>query len=245
MAEPAAVVSYGLENEADFRAAGVAGTLQGTHFRLCFGGRERTIGLRLIGEHNVYNALAAAATALTLDIPEQRVIEGLESVQGVPGRLEPVEAGQPFRVLVDYAHTDSALEAVLRTLAKLPRRRLLTVFGCGGDRDATKRGPMGLAATAGSDLVYLTSDNPRTEDPLAILSEIEQAVRSAGRKNYKMVPDRQSAIREAIREANEGDVVLIAGKGHETTQILKDRAVHFDDREAAREAIRERLKEAA
>ena len=239
------MVSYGLRGEADFLAAGPASSLDGTHFRLSWGGRERTLRLRLIGEYNVYNALAAAATALTLGVPEQRVVEGLESVAGVPGRLEPVEAGQKFRVLVDYAHTDSALEAVLATLRRLPHGRLLTVFGCGGDRDATKRGPMGLAATAGSDFVYLTSDNPRTEDPLAILAEIEDGVRSAGRKNYKMVPDREAAIREAIRDAQEGDVVLIAGKGHETVQILRDRAIDFDDREAAREAIRRRLKQSA
>ncbi|MBI4346784.1 MAG: UDP-N-acetylmuramoyl-L-alanyl-D-glutamate--2,6-diaminopimelate ligase [Elusimicrobia bacterium] len=243
VAEPAKVVSYGLSEGADFLGAGIAASLNGTHFRLAWGGRERTIGLRLIGEHNVYNALGAAAAALSLDVPEQRVVEGLQALALVPGRLEPVEAGQTFRVLVDYAHTDSALDTVLSYLKRIPHRRLVTVFGCGGDRDTTKRGPMGLAATAHSDFVYITSDNPRTEDPLRILRQIEEGIEPSGRKNYKIVPDREAAIQEAVRDAQEGDVVLIAGKGHEATQILKDRAVHFDDREAARSAIRRRLKE--
>lgn len=196
--------------------------------------------LHLVGEHNVYNALAAAAACLGLGIDEDAVQHGLQSLRQVPGRLEEVTAGHIFSVFVDYAHTDSALETILSYLRRLPHNRILTVVGCGGDRDKTKRGPMGTIACRLSDQVLLTSDNPRSEDPLAILDDIQEGIRTAGLKNYKIEPDRGLAIHQAIRMAEKGDIVLIAGKGHENYQILNDKTIPFDDRETARAAIRGR-----
>jgi UDP-N-acetylmuramyl tripeptide synthase len=166
------------------------------------------------------------------------VLQGLATLDRVPGRLEPVDEGQAFTVLVDYAHTAMALETVLRHLAQIPHGRLITVFGCGGDRDRSKRGPMGLAACGHSDLAFVTSDNPRSEDPLAIIADIETSLRTAGLKNYKIEPDRGSAIASAVDMAQPGDIVLVAGKGHETYQILGERTVSVDDRQAARAALR-------
>ena len=232
-------VSYGLSPEADYRAEALVLSQNGTMFNLRAKETALSVRIRLVGEHNVYNALAAAAAALELGFPEKAVVDGLGALECVPGRLEPVEAGQPFSVFVDFAHTARALASVLSTLSSLPHRRLITVFGCGGDRDRSKRAPMGAAAARASDLVVATSDNPRTEDPVSILREVEGGLRSVGRENYRIVPDRREAIREALASAQAGDVVLIAGKGHETTQILKDRVVPFDDREAAREALKD------
>jgi UDP-N-acetylmuramoyl-L-alanyl-D-glutamate--2,6-diaminopimelate ligase len=149
-----------------------------------------------------------------------------------------VAAGQDFTVLVDYAHTAMALETVLGHLSQVPHRRIITVFGCGGDRDRSKRGPMGTSACRGSDLAVVTSDNPRSEDPLAIIADIETGIKTAGLKNYKIESDRGRAIALAVGMAGPGDIVLIAGKGHEAVQILKDRTEAFDDRESARDALR-------
>ena len=236
------VLLYGLTEaaEAGVRAESVEMTLSGTRFDILRGGRRLPAEISLLGEYNVYNALAATAAALEVGLPEERVLQGLRELRQVPGRLEPVEEGQDFRVLVDYAHTDSALENVLDAIAKLPHRRLITVFGCGGDRDRTKRGPMGVAACRRSDLAVITSDNPRNEDPMAILAEIEEGVKRSGLKNYKIIVEREAAIREAVSSAETGDILLIAGKGHEDYQILGDRTIHFDDREVARAAIRGR-----
>jgi UDP-N-acetylmuramoyl-L-alanyl-D-glutamate--2,6-diaminopimelate ligase len=200
-------------------------------------GKKFNGSIRLPGPHNVSNALAAAAALLGLGASPEKVMTGLASLSAVPGRLESINEGQDFHVFVDFAHTDSALETVLELLSGLPHKRIITVFGCGGDRDKTKRGPMGVAACRGGDLAILTSDNPRTEDPLAILEDIKTGIRAAGLQNYRMLPDRGEAIDLAIAEARPGDVVLIAGKGHEAEQILRDRTVPFDDREAARAAL--------
>lgn len=232
-------VSFGFSPEADYRAEALVLSQTGTMFNLKAKGAALSVRLRLVGEHNAYNALAAAAAALELGFPQQAVVEGLAALASVPGRLEPVDAGQPFSVFVDFAHTARALASVLKTLSSLPHRRLITVFGCGGDRDRSKRGPMGAAAAEASDLVVATSDNPRGEDPVSILREVEGGLRSVGKENYRIVPDRREAIREALAAAQAGDVVLIAGKGHETTQVLKDRVVPFDDRDAAREALKD------
>jgi len=233
------IVRYGFAEGADFRAEGVVLGRQGTRFRMTHGGREYAVRLRLLGRHNAENALAAAAAAWGLGLEPERILEGLAALDGVPGRLEAVEAGQPFTVLVDYAHTEDALASALDTLKALPHRRLLLVFGCGGDRDALKRAPMGAAAAERADVVVATSDNPRGEDPAAILSQIEEGLRRAGRQNYRIVPDRKEAIYEAVRVAQPEDVVLIAGKGHEDAQIFRDRTVHFDDREVARQALKD------
>jgi UDP-N-acetylmuramoyl-L-alanyl-D-glutamate--2,6-diaminopimelate ligase len=192
----------------------------------------------LLGRANLANLLAATATAVGMGVEGAKVKEGIAALAAVRGRFERVDGGQPFLVVVDYAHTDDALRNVLKTARELTRKRLITVFGCGGDRDRTKRPLMGEAAGSLSDHVVLTSDNPRTEDPLLIMNDVLVGLQKAG-KPYGVEVERETAIRKALGVAKEGDVVVIAGKGHETYQILKDRKVPFDDREVARRAIRE------
>ncbi len=194
--------------------------------------------LRLISEFNVMNALAATAVAVSQGIPLETIAAGLSRVESVEGRLETVDAGQDFAIVVDYAHTPDALEKTLRAVGKLVPGRLITVFGCGGDRDRGKRPMMGAIAGAGSDVVVVTSDNPRSEDPAAIISAVVAGVRSAGGSaELSVIEDRREAIAFAIGEANAGDLVLIAGKGHEDYQIVGDTRLHFDDREEARAAV--------
>lgn len=195
---------------------------------------EARIGL--VGRHNVDNLLCATGLALGLGLAPEAIAAGAEALRSVPGRLERVEAGQAFGVLVDYAHTPDALARALEASRELSRGRLIVVFGCGGDRDREKRPLMGEAATRLADLSVFTSDNPRSEDPLKILSEV---VAGAGRGGgaYRVVPDRREAIAAALAEAREGDVVLVAGKGHETGQTFADRTVPFDDREVVREEL--------
>jgi len=196
---------------------------------------------RLVGEHNVYNMLAAVGVGLHEQVSPEAIRAGIRSVVNVPGRFERVEAGQGFTVVVDYAHTEDALARLLATAQALKTGRIITVFGCGGDRDRGKRPRMGRVAAQQSDLVFLTSDNPRSEDPMAIIAEVEAGLREAldpARGRYRVVADRRQAIEAAVREAKPGDMVLIAGKGHEDYQIIGGTRVHFDDREVACEAIR-------
>jgi UDP-N-acetylmuramoyl-L-alanyl-D-glutamate--2,6-diaminopimelate ligase len=195
---------------------------------------------KLIGRTNSYNRLAAVAAAVALGIPNVAIEEGLESLTAVPGRFESVDEGQPFHIIVDYAHTDDALRNVLSTARGLNPRRIITVFGCGGDRDRQKRPLMGEAAARGSDFVIVTSDNPRSEDPMAIIEEVLPGVRLAGTP-FAVEPDRGAAIALAIHEAQPGDLVLVAGKGHETYQFLGDESIPFDDRKVARAAVRGRM----
>ncbi len=240
-------VWYAIEDEAiadaDVTAAGVRLAPDRTSFVLQLPQEDpRPIALRLLGRHNVENALAAAAAAHALGIGAEAIARGLEAVESVPGRLEPVDVGQPFRVLVDYAHTDDALEKVLSALrAVAPGARLACVFGCGGDRDRTKRPRMARVAERLADRIFVTSDNPRSEPPEAIIEEILRGLERP--RDAVVEPDRRRAIERAIAEAREGDVLLIAGKGHETYQIVGDRAIHFDDREVAREALLARFGE--
>lgn len=187
----------------------------------------------LIGEFNLYNILAAVGAGVGLGLPVEAIEKGISDLKNVPGRLERVDAGQPFTILVDYAHTPDALERVLSTIRGLTDKKIITVFGCGGDRDKGKRPIMGKIAAEYSDVVIVTSDNPRTEDPLKIIEDIK-----AGITGVRVIPDRREAIREAIREANEGDVVLLAGKGHEDYQIVGKEKIHFDDREEALKAVK-------
>jgi UDP-N-acetylmuramoyl-L-alanyl-D-glutamate--2,6-diaminopimelate ligase len=233
------IATYGLGEEADYAALGPIYTLEGTQFRLRIGERLIPLRIHLPGPHNLSNAAAAAACALELGITAEDVAAGLSAVASVPGRLEAIDAGQDFKMFIDYAHTDGGLISVLASLRNLPHRKIITVFGCAGDRDRGKRGPMGVAACRGSDFAIATSDNPRSEDPLAILKEIEAGLRQEGLENYRIIPDRKQAIEDAVRRAQSGDVVLIAGKGHEDYQILKDRTIGFDDRETARNALQE------
>jgi len=192
----------------------------------------------LVGRANLANILAAAAASVAYGIPLEKIEEGIENLKAVPGRFERIDEGQSFLVVVDYAHTDDALRNVLSTARELTRNRLIVVFGCGGERDRAKRPLMGEAAGSLSDLAVLTSDNPRSEDPLLIMNDALVGLQKAG-KPYWAEVDRGKAIRKAIEEAREGDVVVLAGKGHETYQILKDGVVPFDDREVAREVLHE------
>jgi len=189
---------------------------------------------QLVGGFNVENVLAAAALSRLLGVPDDAVVEGVARVPGVPGRFETVDEGQPFTVVVDYAHKPGALEAVLRTARELARGRLICVFGAGGDRDRGKRPIMGRVATELADLTIVTSDNPRSEEPRTIIEEIVAGVVGAA----EVEPDRRAAIARAVGEAEAGDVVVIAGKGAEQGQEFADRKVPFDDREVAREELR-------
>jgi UDP-N-acetylmuramoyl-L-alanyl-D-glutamate--2,6-diaminopimelate ligase len=192
----------------------------------------------LIGRVNVYNILAACCAGMTYQFTPEVIARGIEACAGVPGRFERVDEGQPFAVVVDYSHTDDALRNAISVARTLNAKRVITLFGCGGDRDRTKRPRMGEAAGHGSDFVVATSDNPRSEDPLAILAELEPGLKATGVK-YAIEADRSTAIRVALNEARPGDVVLIAGKGHEKEQILADRTIPFDDAEVARAALGE------
>jgi UDP-N-acetylmuramoyl-L-alanyl-D-glutamate--2,6-diaminopimelate ligase len=198
-----------------------------------------SVTLPLAGRFNVSNALVAAGCALALGVPLEMVAAGLSAAPQVPGRLERIEAGQPFAVLVDYAHTPDGLEKAIEAVRAVTPGRLITVFGCGGDRDPDKRPRMGEAAGRGSDLAIATSDNPRSEDPVGILLAVEDGLRLAG-GSYEMEVDRRRAIARAIDIAKAGDAILIAGKGHEDYQIFTDRTIHFDDREVAREELEKR-----
>jgi UDP-N-acetylmuramoyl-L-alanyl-D-glutamate--2,6-diaminopimelate ligase len=231
------VLTYGEGDDADVRATDVEVGSDGVSFRV--GGREVRSPLR--GAFNVKNVLAALAAARQVGIGEDAAIRGVGSVREVPGRFEPIDEGQAFQVLVDYAHTPDSVENVLlaaRTLAG--DRSVLVVLGCGGDRDRGKRPLMGEAATRLADLAVITSDNPRSEDPMGIIAEIEPGARRGG-GSYVVEADRREAIRLAFNEARPGDVVVIAGKGHETGQQFADRTIPFDDRVVAREEL-ERLR---
>ncbi|HLL74028.1 MAG TPA: UDP-N-acetylmuramoyl-L-alanyl-D-glutamate--2,6-diaminopimelate ligase [Pyrinomonadaceae bacterium] len=225
---------------ADVFAREVEFSLGGNTFELVAPAGTRRVRSPLVGRPHVYNALAAAATGHALGYPLETIALAIETCAGAPGRFERVAHAGDFTVAVDYAHTDDALRNVLSSARDVaaPGARIIAVFGCGGDRDRTKRAPMGEAAATYSDIVILTSDNPRTEDPEAILRDAEVGLRRVGKPYLKFV-ERREAIRRAIREARTGDVVVIAGKGHETYQIIGAVSHHFDDREVAREALAE------
>lgn len=233
--------TYGIKGAADLRAEDLRLSASGTTFSVATPHGRAKVESRLVGEHNVYNALAAVGVGLQEGLSLDLVCQGIASVRNVPGRFERVEAGQPFTVVVDYAHTEDALVRLLSAAQALRPGRIITVFGCGGDRDRTKRPKMGRAAVERSDVVVLTSDNPRTEQPQAILQEVEVGVKDALRHRPQVrchvIADRRAAIKAAVREARPGDMVVIAGKGHEDYQIIGTTKHHFDDREVAREAI--------
>jgi len=191
----------------------------------------------LVGKINAYNILAASGTALSYGFPWETIARGIADCRQVPGRFERVDEGQPFLVVVDYAHTDDALRSVIAVARELHPKRVITLFGCGGDRDRSKRPLMGMAAGQSSDFVVLTSDNPRSEDPLAIMNDALVGLRRFDVPHI-VEPDRAKAIRAALGEARPGDIVILAGKGHEPYQVLKDRVIHFDDREQARETLK-------
>ena len=234
--EPTNVIWYSAGNEAALRAENIRTGFDGLHFDLVWKDQRQAIFSPMVGMFNVSNILAAVAVGISYALPLEVISRGVAACTTVHGRFERIDCGQPFLVVVDYAHTDDALRNVIataRTLANESGGRVITLFGCGGDRDRTKRPLMGMAAGELSDSVVLTSDNPRSEDPLAIMND---AMVGLGKFDTPRVsePDRAKAIRAALSQARAGDVVLLAGKGHETYQVLKSETIHFDDRETAR-----------
>ncbi len=237
---------YGLKHEPPpsssstsswIRAENLQMSFSGLRFTIAAGERKFPIESQLVGHINAYNILLASGCALTLGLTDAQIQKGLLDMTRVPGRFERVEEGQPFMVVVDYAHTDDALRNVISVARGMNPKRVITLFGCGGDRDRSKRPLMGMAAAELSDYVVLTSDNPRSEDPLAIMNDASVGVGRFDTPNISE-PDRERAIRKAIEIAEPGDVVILAGKGHETYQILKDGPIPFDDREVARRVLR-------
>ena len=231
------VVTYGVGTRADFKASNLKTELGGTSYQLDAQDRSYLVRLPLIGKFNVYNSLAALATSSVFAIPLRAAVLSLATAPSVPGRVQLVPGKRNYQVYVDYAHTDDALHNVLKTLRELNPNRLIVVFGCGGDRDRTKRSAMGRAAEQWSDHAIITSDNPRSESPEAIIRDIEKGFTSG---SYEVIVDRRAAIEKAVSLAQPRDIVLIAGKGHETYQQFADRTIEFDDVQAARLAIEAR-----
>jgi UDP-N-acetylmuramyl-tripeptide synthetase len=238
------VVTFAIDDQsADLAATKIEiSIVQGTSFELRTPHGNLKLTSPLVGRPHVYNVLGAIGAILEIGGELEGIKKGIETCTGAPGRFERVPYNSDFAVVVDYAHTDDALLNVLKTAKNLTENRVITVFGCGGDRDRTKRAPMGEIAGKYSDFVVLTSDNPRTEDPLKIMTEVEAGLKQTNAA-YRSISDRREAITLAIDEARSGDVVLIAGKGHETYQIIGDQKFHFDDREVAREALQKRSEE--
>lgn len=250
----ARVLTFGMSDEADVRPVGkIQHGIDGISFRMKTPRGIVDVKSALIGKHNVYNILAAAGLGISLGLGLDTISRGIKEMKQVPGRMERIDEGQDFGVVVDYAHTEDALMRLIEAVRDAASGRVITVFGCGGDRDRTKRPNMGRAAIEGSDLVIVTSDNPRTEDPLLIIADIEAGMREKGvrienidlenlskadKTPYMVIPDRRSAIEAAIKAARKGDVVVLAGKGHEDYQIIGNEKLHLDDREEARNAIR-------
>ena len=237
--------SYSTRGSADFCATDLSLSIDGTAFTAVTPIGPMTIHSPLVGEHNVTNLLAAIGIGVECGLSLEIIQQGISAFRAVPGRFELISEGQDFAVVVDYAHTEDALARLLAAAHILKKGRIITVFGCGGDRDRGKRPKMGQVAAQNSDLVFVTSDNPRTEDPSAIIDDIEQgilALSESERTAYRLIPDRREAIYAAIQEANSQDMVLIAGKGHEDYQIIGTERLHFDDREVARDALAGRLK---
>jgi UDP-N-acetylmuramoyl-L-alanyl-D-glutamate--2,6-diaminopimelate ligase len=233
-------VTYGLESAADITTKKFQLTFDGLTFTAQTPNGKVHVVSRLVGRINVYNLLAAIGAAQALGLSNDVIENGIQNLEGVSGRFERIDLGQPFLVIVDYAHTDDALENLIRTARELSSKgRIITLFGCGGEKDRTKRPVMGEVTGRLSDLTILSSDNPRSEDPLKIISDIIVGLQKTAGK-YLIEPDREKAIGMAMEEARSGDIVLLAGKGHENYQILADRTFEFDDREMARRALRER-----
>jgi UDP-N-acetylmuramoyl-L-alanyl-D-glutamate--2,6-diaminopimelate ligase len=247
---PDRVISYGMRTAADVHPRPPALAAKPLALSPLPGGQlvfetpagEIQVKSKLIGRPNLYNTSAAIGVGIGLGLSPDAIARGIAALPSVPGRFQPVEAGQPFRVVVDYAHTDDALENALRTARELTNGKVIVVFGCGGDRDRTKRPVMGEVAARSSDLAVVTSDNPRSEDPLAIIHEVERGFTNAGAKageDYVLIADRRAAIRHALQRAEPGDIVVVAGKGHEPYQVIGTQTLSFDDRIVVRELLDE------
>ncbi len=239
----AETITYGIDQAADVRATELKISASGTSFQLATYAGSQKVNLKMIGKFSVYNALAAIAVGLIERIPLTSIIYSIEQIVNVRGRFELVEGDQNFSVIVDYAHTPDGLENVLQAAREIATGKLYCVFGAGGDRDKSKRPLMGKAVIAGSDIAVVTSDNPRTEDPEKIVAEIVAGIKEVTTdvSRYITITDRRAAIEYAINQAEKGDLILIAGKGHEDYQILADKVIDFDDREVALSALRRRF----
>jgi UDP-N-acetylmuramoyl-L-alanyl-D-glutamate--2,6-diaminopimelate ligase len=227
---PVPVVTYGLESYASLRAHRIHLSLEASEFEVSMPGGKLRLCSRLIGRHNIYNILAAIACGLQENLEPEVIKGGIEALHFVPGRLENVSPSERFSVFVDYAHTEDALRSVLETIRAVSPKKVILVFGCGGDRDKSKRKKMGKVASKLADFVIITSDNPRSEDPQRIAQDITKGLNS-GQRNFKVIIDRLGAIKEAISMADSDSIVLVAGKGHERHQIFRDFIMPFDDRE--------------
>lgn len=232
--------SYGIEQAADLFPKAIETGFQGTRMTVQTPMGAIDLVSPLVGRYNASNLLAATGAGMALGLPVEAIREGIASMSGVPGRFEKIDLGQDFTVLVDYAHTEDALARLLQAVSDLSPARILTVFGCGGDRDRGKRPKMGAVSGRLSTKSFLTSDNPRSEPPLSIIQEIEAGM---GVSDYEVIPDRREAIARAIALAGPGDAVVIAGKGHENYQIIQGKKLPFDDREVARTSLAEKLRQ--
>jgi UDP-N-acetylmuramoyl-L-alanyl-D-glutamate--2,6-diaminopimelate ligase len=232
----------GIDSNADFKAEDIALTKTGCQFTLKTPFGTGKIRSNLLGRHNIHNLLSAAAGAMTQDVSLEKIQEVFRQIQPIPGRFENIDNEQGFSVLVDYAHTDDALSKAISAAKAFTEGKLIVVFGCGGDRDKGKRKAMGQAVINGADFSIVTSDNPRTEDPKQIIEDIRQGIPSSAQEgnDYLAIINRKEAIEHAIHLAEQNDLVLIAGKGHEDYQIIGTQTIHFDDREIARSALRKR-----
>ncbi len=228
------IITYGIENEADITACDIKLDISYTEFILRTAKQEFNFKTRLIGRHNIYNMLASFAWAFKEGLDQKIVKSALEKFDFIPGRLEKINCRRDFSVFVDYAHTEDALTNVIKALRQISGRRIIVVFGCGGERDKTKRPKMGHTASELADYVIITNDNPRSEDPQDIIKDIIKGIR---KNNHCTIPDRKDAIRKSLSLAAAGDIVLIAGKGHEPYQILKNQTIRFDDRETVKECL--------
>ena len=232
------VLTYGIDNDADLMAQNIKVTSSGTTFTLVMGEEKREVQMGLVGKFNVYNILATIGASLASGLELDSIVGAIANLRGVSGRFELVNEGQNFTVIVDYAHTPDSLENVLKTIQEFAKGKVYCLVGCGGDRDKSKRPIMAKIASELADVAILTSDNPRTEDPYAILQDMEKGI---AKSNSTLIVDRKEAIEYAVDQARSKDVILIAGKGHETYQIIGSKVLDFDDRQMAKAAIKRKL----
>ncbi|MFH1282915.1 MAG: UDP-N-acetylmuramoyl-L-alanyl-D-glutamate--2,6-diaminopimelate ligase [bacterium] len=231
-------LSYGIHKGSELCAHIAHSDVRGVSLEIEYNKKKYQLHIKLLGEHNVYNVLAALGASIKLGLQPKEAIPGLRKLQSIPGRMERITNKDKYDVIVDYAHTDDALGKALKCIRSLKPARIITVFGCGGNRDTDKRPRMGIIASKLSDWVVVTSDNPRDEDPRLIMNQIEQGIKSINKNNYSLIEDREEAIKCAINNAKCGDIILLAGKGHETCQIIGDKRIDFDDRLIARKYIK-------
>ncbi|SHH12433.1 UDP-N-acetylmuramoyl-L-alanyl-D-glutamate--2,6-diaminopimelate ligase [Tepidibacter thalassicus] len=232
------VLTYGIEGDADIKAENVKIYSTGVEYKLITPKYELDVYVPISGRFTVYNSLAVIGACYLMDIPKEAILEGLKNTKGVPGRFESVNSSKGFSVIIDYAHTPDAIENILKTAREFVKGKIITVFGCGGDRDKTKRPLMGSISQKYSDLTIVTSDNPRTEDPVKIIEDILRGIDDS-KQDYEVIIDRREAINNAINRAESGDIVIIAGKGHENYQIIGREKIHFDDKEVVIEILGE------